>query len=161
MKIVSKVVTLGVVICLSGSSPAQEEIFSLGMQLGTGARAIAMGGAYTSVGGDFSASFWNPAALANIRRVEFSGSLSHLMRQSTAEFSDIPFNATINQNEENFTRFNDLGLAYPVPTQQGSLVFSFGYNRVKSYDSNFDFRGFNPDDSVSVNQAWKELETGS
>lgn len=161
MRIVSKAVTLGVVICLSGSSPAQEEIFSLGMQLGTGARAIAMGGAYTSVGGDFSASFWNPAALANIRRVEFSGSLSHLMRQSTAEFSDIPFNATINQNEENFTRFNDLGLAYPVPTQQGSLVFSFGYNRVKSYDSNFDFRGFNPDDSVSVNQAWKELETGS
>jgi len=160
-KIVSKVVTLGIVICLSGSSLAQEEIFSLGMQLGTGARAIAMGGAYTSVGGDFSASFWNPATLADIRRVEFYGSLSHLMRQNTAEFSDIPFNPTINENEENFTRFNDLGLAYPVPTQQGSLVFSFGYNRVKSYDSNFDFRAFNfsPDDSV--NQAWKELETGS
>ncbi|MCH7756428.1 hypothetical protein IH970_15080, partial [candidate division KSB1 bacterium] len=75
-----------VVICLSGSSPAQEEIFSLGMQLGTGARAIAMGGAYTSVGGDFSASFWNPAALADIRRVEFYGSLSHLMRQIQRNF---------------------------------------------------------------------------
>jgi len=160
IKIVSKVVTLGIVICLSGSSPAQEEIFSLGMQLGTGARAIAMGGAYTSVGGDFSASFWNPAALANIKRVEFYGSLSHLMRQNRVEFSDIP-NPTINENEENFTRFNDLGLAYPVPTQQGSLVFSFGYNRVKSYDSNFDFRGFNQDTLVLVNQAWKELETGS
>ena len=162
IKIVSKVVTLGVVICLSANrSPAQEEIFSLGMQLGTGARAIAMGGAYTSVGGDFSASFWNPAALADIRRIEFYGSLSHLMRQNRVEFSDIPFNPTINESEENFTRFNDLGLAYPVPTQQGSLVFSFGYNRVKSYDSNFDFRAFNfsPDDSV--NQAWKELETGS
>ena len=161
MKIVSKVVTLGVVICLSGSSPAQEEIFSLGMQLGTGARAIAMGGAYTSVGGDFSASFWNPAALADIRRVEFYGSLSHLMRQNTVEFGNIPFDLAINENEENFTKFNSAGLAYPVPTERGSLVFSFGYNQVKSYDSNFDFRAFNfsPDDSV--NQAWKELETGS
>jgi len=161
MKNFSKVVTFGVVICLSGSSLAQEEIFSLGMQLGTGARAIAMGGAYTSVGGDFSASFWNPAALADIKRVEFYGSLSHLMRQNTVEFSDIPFNSTVNENEENFTRFNDVGLAYPVPTQQGSLVFSFGYNRVKSYDSNFDFRAFNFSEDDSVNQAWKELETGS
>ncbi len=160
MRIVSKAVTLGVVICLSGNSLAQEEIFSLGMQLGTGARAIAMGGAYTSVGGDFSASFWNPATLANIRRVEFSGSLSHLMRQNTVEFG-VPFDPAINESEENFTKFNSAGLAYPVPTEQGSLVFSFGYNQVKSYDSNFDFRAFNfsPDDSV--NQAWKELETGS
>ena len=160
MKIVSKVVTLGVVICLSGSSPAQEEIFSLGMQLGTGARAIAMGGAYTSVGGDFSASFWNPAALADIRRVEFYGSLSHLMRQNTVEFG-VPFDSAINESEENFTKFNSAGLVYPVPTERGSLVFSFGYNQVKSFDSNFDFRAFNfsPDDSV--NQAWKELETGS
>ena len=160
MKIVSKVVTLGVVICLSGSSPAQEEIFSLGMQLGTGARAIAMGGAYTSVGGDFSASFWNPAALADISRVEFYGSLSHLMRQNTVEFG-VPFDSAINESEENFTKFNSAGLVYPVPTERGSLVFSFGYNQVKSFDSNFDFRAFNfsPDDSV--NQAWKELETGS
>ncbi len=160
MKIVSKVVTLGVVVCLSGSSPAQEEIFSLGMQLGTGARAIAMGGAYTSVGGDFSASFWNPAALADISRVEFYGSLSHLMRQNTVEFG-VPFDSAINESEENFTKFNSAGLVYPVPTERGSLVFSFGYNQVKSFDSNFDFRAFNfsPDDSV--NQAWKELETGS
>jgi len=160
MRIVSKAVTLGVVICLSGNSLAQEEIFSLGMQLGTGARAIAMGGAYTSIGGDFSASFWNPAALANIRRVEIYGSLSHLMRQNTVEFG-VPFDPAINESEENFTKFNSAGLAYPVPTEQGSLVFSFGYNQVKSYDSNFDFRAFNfsPDDSV--NQAWKELETGS
>ena len=166
MKVVSKLLAFGLLMCVLKSSSAQdvfppEEIFSFGMQLGTGARAIAMGGAYTSVGGDFSASFWNPAALAGIRRIEFYGSLSHLMRQNRVEFSDIPFNPTINENEENFTRFNDLGLAYPVPTQQGSLVFSFGYNRVKSYDSNFDFRAFNfsPDDSVD--QAWKELETGS
>ncbi|MCH8871178.1 outer membrane protein transport protein [candidate division KSB1 bacterium] len=165
MKVVSKLLAFGLLMCVLKSSSAQdvfppEEIFSFGMQLGTGARAIAMGGAYTSVGGDFSASFWNPAALANIRRVEFYGSLSHLMRQNTVEFG-VPFDPAINESEENFTKFNSAGLAYPVPTEQGSLVFAFGYNQVKSYDSNFDFRAFNfsPDDSV--NQAWKELETGS
>ncbi|MCH7755024.1 hypothetical protein IH970_07855, partial [candidate division KSB1 bacterium] len=80
MKVVSKLLAFGLLMCVLKSSSAQdvfppEEIFSFGMQLGTGARAIAMGGAYTSVGGDFSASFWNPAALAGIRRIEFSGSL--------------------------------------------------------------------------------------
>lgn len=165
MKVVSKLLAFGLLMCVLKSSSAQdvfppEEIFSFGMQLGTGARAIAMGGAYTSVGGDFSASFWNPAALADIRRVEFYGSLSHLMRKNTAD-SNISFNPTINENEENFTRFNDVGLAYPVPTDQGNLVFSFGYNRVKSYDSNFDFRAFNSSPDDLVNQAWKDLETGS
>lgn len=141
---------------------AQEEIFSLGMQLGSGARAIAMGGAYTSIGGDFSATLWNPAALADIRRIEVYGSMSHLMRENrTALLSNrASFDPTSRKDDEDFTKFNDIGVAYPVPTIRGSLVFAFGFNRVKSFDSNFDFRSFNQSPDDLVNQAWKEDETG-
>jgi len=141
---------------------AQEEIFSLGMQLGSGARAIAMGGAYTSIGGDYSASLWNPAALADIKRVEVYGSMSHLVRQNDTELlsNRASFTNALREDDANFTRFNDVGVAYPLPTVQGSLVFAFGYNRVKSYDSNFDFRTFNQTPDDLVNQAWKELERG-
>ena len=146
----------------SQPSQAQEEIFSLGMQLGAGARAIAMGGAYSSLGGDYSATIWNPATLADVKRIEVYGSMSHLMRQNDTALlnNQTFFSKTARGNDANFTKFNDFGVAYPVPTIQGSLVFAFGYNRIKSFDSNFDFRTFNQTSDDLVNQAWKEIENG-
>ncbi len=143
-------------VSLPNATYSQEEIFSLGFQLGNGARALAMGGAYTSIGGDYSASLWNPAALASVRRTEVFGSLSHLMRQNTTQFSAIGV-----ENDASFTKLNDFGVAYAVPTVRGSLVFSFGYNRVKTYDSNFAFEWFNPTEDDLVSQAWREIEDGS
>ena len=55
------------------SANAQEDVFRLGMQLGVGARAIAMGGAYVSLGGDYASSWWNPAGLRDVRRSELYG----------------------------------------------------------------------------------------
>lgn len=137
-------------------STAQEEVFSMGFQLGTGARALGMGGAFTAVGGDYSASFWNPAALAAVKRIEVFGSVSHLMRENTTEFSTL---AT--EHDASFTKLKDFGLAYPVPTIRGSLVFSFGFNRIKSFDSNFAFQWFNSTEDDLVTQAWRDLQNGS
>ncbi|MCG8605921.1 outer membrane protein transport protein, partial [bacterium] len=133
-----------------------DDIFLPGIQLGAGARALSMGGAYSSLGSDYSAAFWNPAALADIRRVEIYGSLSHLMRDNATNFG-----ALSTDHDASFTQINEIGLAYPVPTVRGSLVFGFGYHRLKSYDENFAFQWFNdtPDDSVT--QAWRENGTGS
>ncbi len=122
-----------------------------------------MGGAFNSVGGDYTSAFWNPAALRDIKRIEVYGSLSHLTRTNDFDLltNTGSFSPTARQSEENFTRFNDIGVAYPVPTLRGSLVFAFGFQRVKSYDSNFDFRSFNssPDDGVA--QSWREIADGS
>lgn len=146
---------LGCLMC--GSVQAQEEIFRNGLQFGVGARAISMGGAYSAVGDDYTASFWNPAALAQIRRFEITGGLSHLSRDNSVSFSELSTN-----DELSFTKLNEIGFAYPVPTYRGSLVFSFGYNRIKTFGSNFALSNvFNslPDDSVS--QSWKEREDGA
>lgn len=150
---------LCLLLTLVESGAAQEEIFSLGFQLGTGARAISMGGAYTAIGGDYSASFWNPAALADIRRIEIFGTLSHLMRENTTGLRSPNFDDV--QHDASFTKLSDFGLAYPVPTIQGSLVFSLGFNRIKTYDSNFAFEWFNNTPDDLVNQAWREIENGS
>lgn len=162
LKIASVILGFVTITCVKPGF-TQEEIFSLGMPIGPGARAMAMGGAYASVGGDYAASWWNPAALRGIRRVEFYGSMSHLKRDN--DFGLInnlsAFTNTANKNEDTFTRLNDFGIAYPIPTTRGSLVLSFGFNRVKSYDSNLKFETFNQTPDDSVNQAWRELEDGT
>ncbi len=150
-KYVIAVLLLNVAPC-----PAQEDIFSNGVETGIGARAIGMGGAYSAIGEDYSATFWNPAALAQIRRFELTGGLSHLSRNNDASFS-----TALVESQESFTKLTDLGLVYPVPTYRGSLVFAFGYNRIRSYDANMEFSFFDPTPGDSVDFKWREQDLGS
>jgi hypothetical protein len=79
-----KLTAVGICICLFGwlnLAGAQEEIFQRGFDLGIGTRALGMGGAYLGVADDYSATFWNPAGLAQIRRLEGFGTLSYLQRK--------------------------------------------------------------------------------
>lgn len=147
------------VICLAAAlaTPvkAQENFFLDGLQFGVGARAIGMGGAYSAVGNDYSASFWNPAALASVRRFEITGGFTRLFREN-----DVSFNSVTSNDEFNITRLNEIGVVYPVPTYRGSLVFSFGFNRVRNFDTNFTFDIFNPLEDDMVTQVWQEQEKG-
>ncbi|KAA3657526.1 MAG: hypothetical protein DWQ10_13080, partial [Calditrichaeota bacterium] len=138
------------------SSFAQEDIYSHGLETGIGARAIGMGGAYSAVGEDYSATFWNPAALAQIRRFELTGGLSHFTRKNDASFGNVAI-----QSDETFTKLTDLGIVYPVPTYRGSLVFAFGYNRVRAYDANMEFSYFDATPGDSVEYKWREQDLGT
>ncbi|NUO82167.1 outer membrane protein transport protein [candidate division KSB1 bacterium] len=135
---------------------AQEEVFQRGIEFGIGGRALGMGGAYLGVSDDYSAAYWNPAALTQIRRIEGFATLSHAQRKD-----DITYGTYGAPDKASFTRFNSLGLAYPIPTYRGSLVFSLGYHRVRPYDSNFSFSWFNGTPLDSLSQRWSELEEGS
>jgi long-subunit fatty acid transport protein len=100
-----------------------------------GARALGMGGAYTAVANDATALVYNPAGLARITRIEFSGTLTHQRINNRTDLG-IGFNDGRFQNN---TRFSSANLALPVPTYRGSLVFAFGVNRVKSFDKAMQF----------------------
>jgi len=115
-----------------------------------------MGGAFSAVGGDYSASYWNPAALTQIRRTEISGGISHLVRENISNFNSQFFTT----DELSKTRLSEIGFAYPVPTFRGSLVFSFGYNRTKNFDANFALDVFNGSPDDSIGQSWNERELG-
>ncbi|MCP4572113.1 MAG: UPF0164 family protein [bacterium] len=56
---------LGVAVCLASAGPAAATKYAGAfMENGGGARALAMGGAFTAVADDPSTTFWNPAGLA-------------------------------------------------------------------------------------------------
>jgi long-subunit fatty acid transport protein len=154
-----KLTTCGIVLGLLGwlaTATAQEEVFQRGVELGIGSRALGLGGAYIGIADDYSASFWNPAGLTQIRRLEGFGTLSYTQRKNNASFDDLS-----SLDELTSTKVNSIGLAYPVPTYQGSLVFSLGYHRVKPFDSSLQFGWINTTPGDSVRQDWSEIEEGS
>lgn len=68
-------VTLTVFFCVLGYSQvslADDNHALPMMRMGVGARALAMGGAYTAVASDATAGYWNPAALAQLEGLSVS-----------------------------------------------------------------------------------------
>ena len=110
---------------------------------GVGSRAQSMGGAYIGVADDYSASFWNPAGLAQMRRLEFTGGIINTNYSNNATFFGNLSTAT-----NSSTALDNLGFVFPVPTSRGSLVFSAGYNRVNNFTTALSFNGFNPKSSI-------------
>jgi len=105
-------------------------------QIGFGARALGMGGTYTAVSDDYTAIYWNPAGLAQIRKSEFFLGFSHLHQSN-----DIDFNGSNTTSSTSATKFNSFGLVFPVPTYQGSLVFALGYQKIKDFEYSNEYNG--------------------
>ncbi len=130
---------LACVLFFTNNGWTQEHVFFWGEELGVGARAMAMGGAYVGVADDYSAVYWNPAGIGQMRRMEFNLGFNHNMVSNKASFLGNQYDAT-----GSTTRMNSLGFIFPIPTYRGSLVFGFGYNKVRDYDNVLEIEGFNP-----------------
>lgn len=126
---------------------AQEEIFFIGEELGVGARAMSMGGAYVGISDDYTAMYWNPAGLGQLRRMEVNIGFAHNKFVNNANFLG---NTT--KAEDTFTRLNSIGITFPVPTYQGSLVFGVGYNKILDFDNRFKIYGDN--ENWAYYQTW-------
>lgn len=110
---------------------------------GSGSRALGMGNAYIGVSDDFSAAVWNPAGLAQMRRLEIMGGIS-----STGMSNDATFFSAKQSASSSASSLDNVGFVFPFPTVQGSLVFAFGYNRIADYASSVKFEGFNSQSSI-------------
>jgi len=102
---------------------------------GVGARAMGMGQAHVAACEDVSATFYNPAALAQIRRIEVSTGFSHLSDNLETFLFRQKSTSTLGS-----TKLSSVGVAYPFPTYRGSLVLAIAYNRTRNTDSDY-FRG--------------------
>ena len=99
---------------------------------GMGARALALGGAYTAVSNDYSATFWNPAGLTQLNKSSFYTSIGHL-----AHSADISYgNNSASNSEDSYSRLDGIGLTFKVPTRRGSLVWALGRNTLYGFDNN-------------------------
>ena len=129
---------LFVMLCYSDGYPQGYSVVdeaAAGNFFAVGARALGMGGAYTAVANDATALVYNPAGLARVIRIEFSGGLTHQRINNKTDVG-LGFNDGRVQNN---TRFGSGNLVLPVPTYRGSLVLAFGVNRVKSFDQALQF----------------------
>jgi hypothetical protein len=104
-------------------------------KVGIGARAAGMGFAYGAVSEDGSSLFYNPAGLAQIRRIEVSGGLLHDSQSREVSFNTASdgFPGTGNSTQKadsRTTQISHLSVAYPFPTYRGSLVLGLAYQRV-------------------------------
>jgi hypothetical protein len=110
---------------------------------GIGSRAQGMGNAYIGVSDDYSAAHWNPAGLAQMRRLEFVGGISNygLTNEST-------YRGNVSTASTSATGIDNLGFVFPFPTVRGSLVFAFGYNRIADFASTLKAEGYNTQSSI-------------
>lgn len=99
---------------------------------GIGARAMGMGQAHVAACEDVSATFYNPAALAQIRRIEISAGFSHLNDKLETLLFGQGNTSTLGS-----TKLSSVGVAYPFPTYRGSFVLGFAYNRTINTDSDY------------------------
>jgi long-subunit fatty acid transport protein len=114
------------------------EVSFLAEERGFGARALGLGGAFSTLADDYTAIYWNPAGLGLMKSNEFFTSLTHNNRSNETTFL-----SSTNDNSSSKTSFGSIGLAYPVDVYQGSLVIAFGYNRVFNFNSLFGYSGYN------------------
>jgi long-subunit fatty acid transport protein len=100
--------------------------------MGISARAMGMGQAHVAICEDVSAIYYNPAALAQVRRIEMSVSFSHLAEDVETSLYGSDLTTTLGS-----TKLSSFGIAYPFPTYRGSFVVGFAYNRIRNTDSDF------------------------
>lgn len=103
-------------------------------QLRGTARFVAMGGAFTSLGGDLSSMTQNPAGLGLYRKSDVGLTFDISMRATTATTSAEAI-------KQNFTKavFDNIGYVGVVPLSgaMSSLQWGVSYNRINSFDRRF------------------------
>ena len=101
-----------------------------------GARALGMGGAQIAAVNDVTAVIHNPAALARIENLEIQLGVNMLKRKIKTNLkSNFAYGSGSAEND--YSSLGTIGIAYPVPTDRGSLVLALAYNRVKDFSGIF------------------------
>lgn len=113
--------------------------------LGNNARALGMGNSYIALSDDGSASFFNPAGLGLVKRLEFMGGLDITSFNNTTTFFGNKTNSNASQ-----TMLNNASFTFPIPTIRGSLVFGLAYNSNKDFIGSNQFDGYNPNNNSKI-----------
>ncbi len=140
-----------VTLVLGGTAFAQfpEDALRLSMPgIGVGTRALGMGTAYTGVASDYSAMYWNPAGLAQLKYGEFMGAFTFPSLADEAIFFGNSTTTTASG-----THVGALGFAAPFPVKRGSFVVALGFYRDNSFANGLAYHGFNPSYSYVQNSA--------
>lgn len=113
------------------------EISSSPNPVGSGARALGMGGAFIGVADDATAASWNPGGLCQLPTPEVSMVVNGVHRIEDNRFGDAPEaggEQTVTETEINY-----FSLAYPFNIFDRNMVISLNYQNLYDFAREWDF----------------------
>jgi long-subunit fatty acid transport protein len=135
----------------SWAQPLQRiEIPSSFNPVGSGARALGMGGAFIAVADDATAASWNPGGLIQLEGPEISIVGAGFYREEDLDFGTNPEANGTNSVSE--TRINYISATYPFTLGGFNMVVSANYQNLFDLTRNWDFILNQSSDSLAVNQ---------
>lgn len=108
-------------------------------RVGSGARALGMGGAFVAIADDATAASWNPGGLTQLQAPEFS--LVYNWNSVKEDYSSFWYDEFDGDQEIDFDDINYASFAYPFPFTLGgrNMVVSLNYQRKYDFDATLDF----------------------
>ena len=100
--------------------------------VGSGARAVGMGGAFIAIADDATAASWNPAGLTQLKKPEISFALSYFRRRDDFTSSKHPESSGIQKSLSK--DLNYFSIAYPFKLLERNMIFSLNYQRLFEFD---------------------------
>lgn len=121
------------VVCPAGF--AQQVEFSSSLNpVGSGARAMGMGGAFIGIADDATAASWNPAGLVHLEKPEFSFVYGYFNRDQSYSSSSHPELQTSNAMDAD--GINYASFVYPFTLFTKNMVASLNYQRLFDMNKN-------------------------
>ena len=118
-----------------GSSAQYTGFTSSPNPVGSGARAIGMGGAFIAVADDATAASWNPAGLTQLRKPEISFAYSYFRRREEYRVAGHPeaTGSSVVSNDD----LNYLSIAYPFKLFERNMIVSLNYQLLYEFNKQF------------------------
>ena len=137
---------------LSDFSPALGagiEFTSSPNPVGSGARAIGMGGAFIAIADDATAASWNPGGLIQLEHPEISVVGEGFHRLENNEFADFP--GASGEQTSSKAGLNYLSAAYPFTLLNHNMIVSLNYQHLYDFSRDWNFTLSSPDLRTNVN----------
>ncbi|MGA1795418.1 MAG: OmpP1/FadL family transporter [bacterium] len=112
--------------------------------VGSGARALGIGGAFISVADDATAASWNPSALLRLKRPEFSIVGSYYSGRNNYQTGGME--GDIEDHPLDIVHLNYLSAVFPCMFLQRNIVFSINYQHLYEF-------------SLENQTAWREQDS--
>ncbi len=134
---VAAIIVVLLLTCAGYGAAPRVEIASSPNPVGSGARALGMGGAFIAVADDATAASWNPGGLIQLDKAEMSMVLQYTDRTEDLSFQISP-EANSGQSISQYD-INYLSAAYPFVLLRRNMIVSFNYQRLYDFNRNWEF----------------------
>ncbi len=126
--------------------------------VGSGARALGMGGAFIAVADDATAASWNPGGLIQLETPEISMVGTFFKRTEYDNFGTHPESSGSDRIRE--SNINYFSLSYPFAIFKRNMIFSLNYQHLFDFNSQLDFPFIQRSQRLSLLKNFRYKQSG-